>query len=45
MSYHFYSADHRGLPLLGVRELTWDEEGWPVVASEVAHVGTIVEDE
>ena len=45
MSYHFYSADDRGLPLLGVRGLSWDEEGWPVVDPEVAHVGRIVEDE
>jgi arabinan endo-1,5-alpha-L-arabinosidase len=31
-SFHYYDGANRGRPALGVRELAWDNEGWPVVA-------------
>ena len=31
-SFHYYDGDNRGRPALGVRKLTWDQAGWPLVA-------------
>ena len=31
-SFHYYDAENRGRPALGVRKLSWDKDGWPVVA-------------
>jgi arabinan endo-1,5-alpha-L-arabinosidase len=31
-SFHFYDGNDRGRPTLAVRKLSWDEQGWPVVA-------------
>lgn len=30
-SFHFYDGDNHGQPTLGLRKLTWDADGWPVV--------------
>jgi len=31
-SFHYYDGNNRGRPALGVRKLSWDKDGWPVVA-------------
>jgi arabinan endo-1,5-alpha-L-arabinosidase len=31
ITFHFYDRDRNGAPTLGIRSLSWDEEGWPVV--------------
>ena len=31
-SFHYYDGTNRGRPALGVRKLSWDKDGWPVVA-------------
>ena len=31
-SFHYYDGANRGRPALGVRKITWDKDGWPVVA-------------
>jgi arabinan endo-1,5-alpha-L-arabinosidase len=30
VSHHFYDGERRGAAALAVRELRWDDEGWPV---------------
>ena len=30
LSFHFYNATNDGKPMLGIRPLAWDAEGWPV---------------
>jgi arabinan endo-1,5-alpha-L-arabinosidase len=30
-SFHYYDGENRGRATLGLRKLTWDAEGWPVV--------------
>jgi arabinan endo-1,5-alpha-L-arabinosidase len=32
-TFHFYDADHDGRATLGLRPLTWDAAGWPVVGA------------
>ena len=27
--YHFYDGDAKGVPTLGIRPLTWSDDGWP----------------
>ncbi|MHB1307111.1 MAG: arabinan endo-1,5-alpha-L-arabinosidase [Limisphaerales bacterium] len=29
-SYHYYDAERRGVPRLGLRSIEWDDEGWPM---------------
>jgi arabinan endo-1,5-alpha-L-arabinosidase len=36
LSFHFYDATQNGRPVLGLRLLTWDKEGWPVVSAEAS---------
>ncbi|GAA1849396.1 arabinan endo-1,5-alpha-L-arabinosidase [Myceligenerans crystallogenes] len=31
LAFHFYDGDNAGSPTLAVREIEWDEEGWPSV--------------
>lgn len=31
-SFHYYDGENRGRPALAVRKLSWDKEGWPLVA-------------
>ena len=31
-SFHYYDGANRGRPTLAVRKLSWDNDGWPVVA-------------
>jgi len=33
MSMHYYDADTNGAPTLDVRALSYDAQGWPVVAA------------
>ena len=33
VTYHYYSAKENGLPTLGMRELLFDREGWPVAGA------------
>ena len=44
MSYHYYDANKRGLPQLGINRVNWDDSGWPVVEPAMAFAGTISED-
>ena len=44
LSYHYYSAEHRGRAELGIRRLCWDNEGWPEVDKAMAYQGAIVDD-
>jgi arabinan endo-1,5-alpha-L-arabinosidase len=44
MSYHYYDANKRGVPRLGINRVTWDATGWPVVDSKMAYTGTISEE-
>ena len=30
-SFHFYDGTNNGKPMLGIRPLTWDAQGWPVL--------------
>ena len=32
LSFHFYDAMQNGRATLGLRSITWDKDGWPVVA-------------
>lgn len=32
LSFHYYDGEQRGRPTLGMRKLSWDQAGWPVVA-------------
>ena len=34
--HHYYDADHRGRPTLGVRPLVWDADGWPLAGEPLA---------
>lgn len=34
LAFHYYDADQDGLFQLGLRELAWDEDGWPVALTE-----------
>jgi arabinan endo-1,5-alpha-L-arabinosidase len=34
VAYHFYDKDKQGLFQLGLRELAWTEDGWPVAWTE-----------
>ena len=43
ISYHYYAANRRGRPQLGVNRLTWDAEGWPQVEQEMAVSGAIAD--
>ncbi|HEX6963432.1 MAG TPA: arabinan endo-1,5-alpha-L-arabinosidase [Lacipirellula sp.] len=45
LSYHYYDGERRGQPVLGVSELRWDDEGWPVVVDQPALTGRIVADQ
>jgi arabinan endo-1,5-alpha-L-arabinosidase len=36
LSFHFYDAAQNGRPVLGLRSLTWDKDGWPVIGDERA---------
>ncbi|MEU1972580.1 arabinan endo-1,5-alpha-L-arabinosidase [Microbacterium sp. NPDC019599] len=38
LGFHFYDATQGGLPQLAIRQLAWDEDGWPVarIAEELA---------
>ncbi|MBD3675575.1 MAG: arabinan endo-1,5-alpha-L-arabinosidase [Planctomycetaceae bacterium] len=31
MLFHYYDAQHRGVPRLGIRNLTWTCDGWPEI--------------
>jgi arabinan endo-1,5-alpha-L-arabinosidase len=31
-SYHYYDAENRGAPTLGIRQLRWTTQGWPIAA-------------
>jgi beta-xylosidase len=44
MSYHYYDADKRGVPQIGINRVTWDADGWPVVEATMAYRSTISED-
>jgi arabinan endo-1,5-alpha-L-arabinosidase len=39
LSYHFYDGARRGAPTLGIRELEWDEAGWPLAGDSVTTTG------
>lgn len=41
LSYHYYDANMRGTPQLGINRVKWDAAGWPVVEAEMAYAGTI----
>jgi arabinan endo-1,5-alpha-L-arabinosidase len=40
-SFHYYDDENRGQPWISVRELTWDDDGWPVLDSMEADLATI----
>ena len=40
-SFHYYNDENRGQPWISVRELTWDDDGWPVVDSAEIDLSTI----
>jgi arabinan endo-1,5-alpha-L-arabinosidase len=44
-SYHFYNAEKRGRPEMGINRLTWDERGWPQVEPGMVFTGSVVQDE
>lgn len=44
-TYHFYNAEKRGLPELGISRLRWDAQGWPEVESGKVFTGSIARDE
>ena len=31
LSFHFYDSERNGAGTLGIRELRWDDDGWPRV--------------
>ena len=33
-SFHYYDGTNRGRSVIGLRKLSWDKDGWPVVARE-----------
>ena len=35
VTYHFYDAEDEGRAKVNAKELTWDEEGWPVVGDSL----------
>ena len=35
LSFHFYDATNNGRATLGLRPITWDKDGWPVVGEEM----------
>jgi hypothetical protein len=36
LGHHYYDGSSNGIPRLGLRELTWSADGWPVAAGEWA---------
>ena len=34
-TYHFYDAEDKGISKLGVRKLSWDDDGWPVLGDHL----------
>lgn len=34
LSHHYYDGVYNGAPTLGISELTWDADGWPVVMGD-----------
>ena len=36
VSFHFYDGDRRGAPTLGIRRLTWDDQGWPMAGEWIS---------
>jgi hypothetical protein len=38
--FHYYNDENRGRPWIGVRELTWDDDGWPVLDSAEIDLST-----
>jgi arabinan endo-1,5-alpha-L-arabinosidase len=41
-SFHYYNAENRGRPWISVRELTWDDDGWPVLDSTEIDLATLI---
>lgn len=41
-TYHYYDAENRGRPQLGINRMRWDSRGWPKVEPELAYSGTVV---
>jgi arabinan endo-1,5-alpha-L-arabinosidase len=37
LSCHFYDGTRRGAPTLAIRQLKWDENGWPAASAEQAN--------
>jgi arabinan endo-1,5-alpha-L-arabinosidase len=44
MSYHYYDANRRGVPQMGINRVTWNGDGWPVVEPSIAFAGSISEE-
>ena len=40
-SFHYYNDENRGQPWISVRELTWDDDGWPVLGSAEIDLATL----
>jgi arabinan endo-1,5-alpha-L-arabinosidase len=40
-SFHYYNDENRGRPWISVRELTWDDDGWPVLDSTGIDLATL----
>lgn len=36
LSFHYYDGDRNGAPYLGIRELHWTADGWPVAGPEAS---------
>jgi arabinan endo-1,5-alpha-L-arabinosidase len=39
LGFHFYDAATGGTPTLGLREIAWDDEGWPVLTTAEEQAG------
>lgn len=39
LAYHYYDAATGGTPTLGLREIAWDADGWPVLATAEEQAG------
>ena len=34
LAFHYYATSLDGTPQLGLREVAWTDDGWPVLAAE-----------